>query len=93
MGEDAAVDDEVGARDPARGGGGEEERGVGDVGRLSEPPERRRRVPARDALGQASSSPSTSIRPGETQLTRTPFGPSSSAAARVCMITAAFAAA
>ena len=43
--------------------------------------------------GHASSRPGASIRPGETQFTRMPAPPSSSAAARVCMTTAAFAAA
>ena len=49
--EHAAVDDEVGAGDPAGGVGDEEERGVGDVGRLTQPVERRRCVPARDPVG------------------------------------------
>ena len=50
-GEHAAVDDEVRAGDPARRRRGEEEHGVGDVGRRAEALERRRRVPARDAFG------------------------------------------
>ena len=43
--------------------------------------------------GHCSSMPGRAIRPGETVLTRMPRGPYSNAAARACMISAAFEAA
>ena len=91
--EHAAVDDEVRARDPARRRRGQEEDGVGDVGRRAEPLERRCRVPAGDAFRPRLVEAGSVDQAGETQLTRMPAAPSSSAAARVCITTAALAAA